>query len=441
MGHRVGKDIYQELGNKIDTMMLRAPQKEIFYDILKELYSTEEADVVIRMPYGFSKLDRIAKTTGYEKNKLGNILDGLCAKGLVIDICVKGQYYYSPSPIVIGIFEFTMMRTAVDLDHKKMAKLLHEYMQGDDSFYVANFKDGQRISVMRALPHEQAVKMSDYVEILDYEKATALVETFDKFAIGICSCRHKKFHIGEKDCDVPLESCTSFGIAAEYLIRRNFGKEVSKTEMLESLARSRELGIVLNSDNVKRNIRFICQCCKCCCTTLQGISKFGYPNTVVTSSFIAESDEEKCIGCGKCAKACPIEAIKMLPIPQPIEPRETKKKKAPAIDRSICLGCGVCALKCKTEALRLVKRKKRVLHPEKIFERVVLQSLERGTLQNQMFDDPGSMTHKAMRGILGAFLRLRPVQRALMSDTLRSTFLKSMEIGVHLQGRGWYAEL
>ena len=47
MGHLVGKDIYRNLGNKIDNMMFSAPQKEIFFEILKELYTHEEAELII----------------------------------------------------------------------------------------------------------------------------------------------------------------------------------------------------------------------------------------------------------------------------------------------------------------------------------------------------------------------------------------------------------
>jgi len=43
----------------------------------------------------------------------------------------------------------------------------------------------------------------------------------------------------------------------------------------------------------------------------------------VASSFIAEIDEGKCIGCGKCAKVCPIEAVEMIPVENP----EKKKRR------------------------------------------------------------------------------------------------------------------
>jgi ferredoxin len=97
------------------------------------------------------------------------------------------------------------------------------------------------------------------------------------------------------------------------------------------------------------------------------------------------------------------------------------------INEAICIGCGVCSLKCKTGSLKLVKRKERIIHPESTFERVILQCLERGTLQNQIFGDPGKISHKMMRGIIGGFLRLSPVRKTLMSEGLRSLFLEGMK--------------
>ncbi len=234
-----------------------------------------------------------------------------------------------------------------------------------------------------------------------------------------------------------METCTSFGIAADFLIRHNLAKEVSKSEMLENFARSKEMGLVLSADNVKQNVTFVCHCCDCCCNLLQGIKNFGYPNILVTSNFIAHIDEETCLGCGKCAKACNVDAIEMIPIDDP----DSKKKKRPELDTSFCLGCGVCALKCKSGALNLVPREQRVLHPETTFERVILQCLERGTLQNQLFDNPQSVTHKFMRGFTGAVLKLPPVKKTLMNDMFRSSFLRAMTEGLKRQGNKWMAEM
>ncbi|OEU61725.1 MAG: 4Fe-4S ferredoxin [Desulfuromonadales bacterium C00003094] len=437
MGHLVGKDIYRKLGKKIDNLTLRAPWNDTLFAILKEIYTEEEANVVVRMPYVLSNLERIAKITGYEPVRLRTLIDGLCDKGLILDLWVNDEYNYMPSPLMVGIFEFTMMRTGNTVNSKELGKLFHEYIDDNKAFFSANFNDDMRISIMRTLPHEEAIKQGEYMEILDYEKASELIESSSKFAIGLCSCRHEKHHAGKKNCDVPLESCTTFGYGADYIIRHNLGREISQSEMRDHFVRSKEMGLVLNADNVQNNLAFVCHCCKCCCNPLLGIRVSGYPHSLVTSNFIAEIDASACVGCGKCAKACPIEAIEMVPVAK----GQGKGKKLAKVDSSICFGCGVCALPCKFDACQLSKRGQRVIHPETTFERVMLQCLERGTLQNQIFDNPQSLGHKFMRGFVGGFLNLSPVKRALMSDTMRSRFLNAMKKGVETQGKGWLADM
>jgi Fe-S-cluster-containing hydrogenase component 2 len=435
MGHLGGDHIYEKLGSKIDNLQVHAPWNENLYNVLKELYSTDEAELIVKMPYGMSDFDRVMKITGFEEIILRKHLDNLTSKGLVMDFYICEKYYYMLSPMIIGIFEFTMMRTRGELNSKLWAELLDQYL--DQGFFDQNYKHGEQSTMMRTLPHESVISDMDHMEVLDYESARDIVERSDKFSMGTCSCRHKKHHLGQKKCDTPLEKCSTFGYAAEFIVSHGFGREVSKSEMLDNLEHSRETGLVLNADNVKRNITYMCHCCKDCCVALSGISKFGYPHTVVTSNFIAQVDKERCVGCGKCAKACCIDAIEMDKIENPT----TKKKKNPRLDSSICLGCGVCAIKCSSGAMSLISREKRVFTPESTFERVILMNLERGNLQNQMFDNPQSKSEDFMRAFVGGFLRLTPVKKALLSDTLRSSFLNFMRTAVKKQGKAHLLEV
>ena len=437
MGHLVGKEIYYNLGNKIDSLPFRINKNEALFNILKELYTPEEAEFVVKMPYSLSTTGQIEKATRLDKTLVYSNLESLGKKGLVMDLWINEQYYYMPSPIAVGFFEFTMMRMKDNPDAKKWANLFYEYMNNKETYSV-NFGKGEQISPMRVLPHEETIDQPDYTEVLDYEKAVSIVESAGKYAVGLCSCRHEKLHTGEKKCDVPIENCISFGKSADFLVRHNFAKDVSKSEILESLAQSKEMGLVFSCDNVQNNVGFICQCCGCCCNMLSGISKFGYPNTIVTSSFIANVKKETCEGCGKCAKACPIMAIEMMPS----ENGSMNKKKVPRINEDICIGCGVCSMKCiKTGSLKLIKRKKRVIHPESTYERIILQCLERGTLQHQIFGNPEKISQKIMKGLVGGFLKLPPVKRSLMSDKLRSSFLDSMKKGAAKQDKAFLLDL
>jgi ferredoxin len=429
MGHLIGKDIYAALGEKIDNLPMRTPQTETFYELLRTLYSAEDADLIVRMPFGLSTLGRIAQVTGVDRAELERRLPALCDKGLVVDVLLGDSYRYMAAPYAIGFFEFTMMRMRdSDPDIGKVATLFSDYFHEGD-FFAANCSDGQQVTVARALPHLD--DLGDHVEILDYEKLERIIDNEEHFAVGVCSCRHKKHHAGDQVCKVPLETCTSFGTAASYLVRHHMARPISRSEMRDIAQRSRDLKLVFSVDNVRQHPAFLCHCCGCCCDIMEGINRHGYPNAIVSSSLVPRVVMEDCNGCQKCGRACHVSAISMIPDPMQAG---AKRMFKPVIDEDVCIGCGVCGLVCDPDAIRMEKRQQHVIHPETTFERVILQCLERGTLQNQLFDEPDRVSHKVMRGIVGGFLRLSPVKKALMSDTLRSRFLSAMAAGAAAKG-------
>lgn len=78
--------------------------------ILKLLYTETEAAVGSKFPLKPRPLAEIVEMTGMGEQELAPILENMAGKGLVVDIPRKGTTYYMLSPMVIGFFEYTLMR-------------------------------------------------------------------------------------------------------------------------------------------------------------------------------------------------------------------------------------------------------------------------------------------------------------------------------------------
>lgn len=143
---------------------------------------------------------------------------------------------------------------------------------------------------------------------------------------------------------------------------------------------------------------------------------------VATTNYIPKVSLDKCISCGKCAKVCPILAIAM----EKKDSADSKKKKHPVIDEEICLGCGVCARNCPTKAINLERRPIQVITPVNSTHRFVLQAIEKGTLQNLIFDNQAFANHRAMAAVFGTILKLPPMKQALASKQFKSIYLDKL---------------
>jgi len=107
------------------------------------------------------------------------------------------------------------------------------------------------------------------------------------------------------------------------------------------------------------------------------------------------------------------------------DPHRGKRLKA-RLDASLCLGCGVCVRACGLKALRLKDRPTRVLTPVNTAHRTVLMAIERGKLQNLIFDNHALVSHRAMAAILGVILKLPPLKQALASRQMKSRYLERL---------------
>ena len=150
--------------------------------------------------------------------------------------------------------------------------------------------------------------------------------------------------------------------------------------------------------------------------------KLGMLRPVHTTNFLPHIADERCNGCGKCLNGCPVEAMTLVSANNPHKPKMKKAK----VDEDICLGCGVCTRSCPTNGITLRSRPERVITPVNGTHRTVLMAIERGKLQNLIFDNHALASHRAMAAILGVILRLPPLKQLMASDQMRSKYLVNL---------------
>ncbi len=421
MGHLTTKDAYKSLEERINWFTQGAPSSDTLYKILQVLYTEKEARWVAKLPVRPFTLKRAARVWGTTEAKAEKLLDHLCEKALLVDSEYHGERQFVMPPPMAGFIEFALMRTRGDIDQKYLSELYYQYMNVEEDF-VKDLFFATETRLGRVFVQEPVLVNDKTNHILDYERATHIVEEAKYIGLGPCYCRHKMYHAGHPcEINAPWEVCLTFDNVARSLAEHGeYARLISKEEAKEVLQLSYDSNLVQIGENVREHPAFICNCCGCCCEALQAARKFSPMQPVATTNYIPEVSLETCLGCGKCARVCPVLAIAM---EEKKNPDGTGTKKRPRIDKEICLGCGVCARNCPVKAIELQRRPVQVITPVNSTHRFVLQAIEKGTLQNLVFDNQAFANHRAMAAVFGTILRLPPLKQALASRQFKSVYL------------------
>jgi Pyruvate/2-oxoacid:ferredoxin oxidoreductase delta subunit len=420
MAHHTVKSGYMELVDRLNRFPQGAPPGELLYKILKMLYSEKEAKLVSLLPIRPFTVKKAGRVWGKNPSTSQKILDELCSRAILMDMEENGRRVYCLPPPMAGFFEFSLMRIRNDIDQKVLSELFYQYLNVEDDFIKELFVKGET-KLGRVFVHEPVLSSNNELRVLDYERASKVIQTASSIGISICYCRHKMSHVG-RDCDAPKEICMTFNAAATSLIKHGFAKKVKASECLELLNKAYEHNLVQFGDNVQEGVNFICNCCGCCCEAMIAARKFAIFHPVHTTNFIPQIQEAACTGCRKCVTVCPVEAMMLVSANDPQHP---KRKKA-SLNADICLGCGVCARACPVDCISLRSREERVLTPLNTAHRVVLMAIERGKLQHLIFDNQMSKSHRAMATVLGVILNLPPVKQTMASQQMKSIYLDTL---------------
>jgi ferredoxin len=416
MAHHTKKLGYHQLVERLNRFPQGAPPGELLFSILKILLSEKEARLVALLPIKPFNAETAARAWKMEETVARHILDELAGRALLLDM--DGTYTLPPP--MAGFFEFSMMRLRDDIDQKALSELFFQYLNIEEDFVKNLFTDGQT-QLGRVFVNESVLPDESALQVLDYERATHVIKTASHIGVGLCYCRHKMQHMG-RECSAPMDICMTFNVSAASLTKHGHARAIEISECMNLLDKAYDHGLVQFGDNVKNDVNFICNCCGCCCEAMIASRRFAILNPVHTTNFIPRIDIEKCSGCGKCADSCPVEAMTLVSANDPHKP---KARKA-LLNEEICLGCGVCVRACATDALRLESREERVITPVNSVHRVVLMAIERGKLQNLVFDNRALVSHRAMAAILGAILKMPPMKQIMASRQMKSKYLEAL---------------
>ena len=164
---------------------------------------------------------------------------------------------------------------------------------------------------MHVIPVEKAIPAE--CEAMDIERLSHWLKKYEgHIGIAVCSCRKQQRIRGEGSGDIEAEWCIGVGDFADYCRETGKGHDITYEEAMEVLRKGEERGYVHQITNIdgENKIFGICNCAVGVCNALRTSQLFNTPN-LSASAYLAESDPEKCVACGKCVETCPAGAVRL----------------------------------------------------------------------------------------------------------------------------------
>lgn len=352
--YKVAKLIVRASGNPL------FQANETLVDILKTLLNKEQVSFLLNFRKPILTFQELKDKTGMNENELMDMLNILMDNGLIMDSPIEGtnMMKYHLLPPVADIFEYSLVGERPIEQKKKLAELYENMFKETAEMVQSNYEGllpifEERLPIFaRIIPIEKELTVPQE-KVLPLHEASKIIDEQDIISLSECPCKLEKSLLGES-CEVSSDRfrCLHFGNIGRYFIEHNLGKSVSKEEAKRVLKEAEEEGLVhktFHDDfNFDQKENCICNCCKCCCILFQTYYR-GMLSFHTMTSYIAEVDESKCIGCGICVEKCPIEAISLI---------DGKAYD----DENRCIGCGVCVHHCPENARTLIKTEQREVY-------------------------------------------------------------------------------
>lgn len=190
---------------------------------------------------------------------------------------------------------------------------------------------------------EKDIPLTDLEQVIPYPTARELLlQASPDILISECPCRSFR----ENPCQ-PTQVCMIIGQPfVDFKLEHSpdTSRLINKKEALQILEEEHLRGHIHSAwfrDVALDRFIAICNCCKCCCSGVEGMVKY-HSRTMSSSGYVSQLNDDRCVICGLCKDVCAFEAISC-------------NDEGPIINWEKCLGCGVCTTQCPNDALSLVR--------------------------------------------------------------------------------------
>ena len=279
-----------------------------------EAATDEQVDVLLKMkmrrPYTLAEM---VKLTGMPEPEIEKMLDDMSYTGLLEynwENPTRTKQWVLPM-LVPGSAEFLNMRVGQLDEHPVFAKFFEQASKGPLSKATPMVPPGGAGIGMHVIPVEQAIDAAS--TSVPIEHIEHWLDKYDgKYAASTCSCRASRKVLGEGCGDDPHDWCIAVGDMADYVVETDRGHYITREEVYDILRAAEDNGFVHQITNIdgENKIFAICNCNVNVCYALRTSQLFNTPN-LSRSAYVAHTQADKCVACGRCVEVCPAGAVKL----------------------------------------------------------------------------------------------------------------------------------
>jgi NADPH-dependent glutamate synthase beta subunit-like oxidoreductase/NAD-dependent dihydropyrimidine dehydrogenase PreA subunit len=279
------------------------------YYALAPILDEYQAKIAIHLEFR-KKLsaEDVAKTSGEPYEKVKEALDYIAWAGVSFINTVDGVDMYWQDIFVPGHLELINNNKELVAKHPEVA----------EAFYYFGSKKGPMAAgimpigagPMRVLPIQRSIDGNS--RKASYEELSKHLNEAEVFSVSDCSCRTSREAMGEGCGHLKEDMCIQLDHAAEYYIKTERGRQISREEAFEIIKRAEDNGLMHSIPNLDTpgHTHAICNCCGCGCYAMRLANEF-VNNDIVRSNYKSVVDESKCVACGECVDVCPTNAVRL----------------------------------------------------------------------------------------------------------------------------------